>query len=359
MTVMWSLWLLLFVCAAHAIRDDGESLPSISIAVTACGKKGRFHAPSFLQSLIAHEPQTTRRRLSLYVFGDDEARRALVDHSGCLSSLQERGVFKSVVFRNISDFSAKTALLSEWWKEDKQRYDCAAFKLDMVNMVPPDVNRIIYMDIDTVAFGDLAQLFERFSVVPGKTMHAALESYATARGWYADPKHNKRGNRKRHFMPPTGLNSGVLLMDLALMRAMQPPLDARQFLAVNDEPISMGDQDVINSWAWHHQSDVAVLPCKWNRRTDSDCSSLEDTAAAAPALPGSAAPVFELTNSSSGSGGGVLHASRRVFMRHVVFPRHYELHRRLTADFFASNGRACNLSALIASAKRGNSVSIL
>ena len=126
----------------------------------------------------------------------------------------------------------------------------------------------------------------------------------------------------------------------------------------------MGDQDVINSWAWHHQSDVAVLPCKWNRRTDSDCSSLEDTAAA-PALPGSAALVFELTNSSSGSGGasggggGVLHASRRVFMRHVVFPRHYELHRRLTADFFASNGRACNLSALISSAKRGNSVSIL
>jgi len=340
------LVLLLLPCLQCAERD-------LVVTVTACGKKARYHAPSFLQSLIM-QPAATRRRLALHVFGDIEAHRLFVG-MGCFAILEP--LFGEVVFHNMTAFAPSSSngsslsLLGQYWSEDQSRYSCASFKLDMLNMVPRTTSRIIYMDIDTVVFGDLAELYSKaFEAQPGKTLYAALESYRIARGWYADPKHSRRGDRKRQFLPPTGLNSGVLLMDLDRMRRTTPPLDAQAFLEANKEVISMGDQDVINSWAYHNPHEVGVLPCRWNRRSDSDCASLDDVAAA----PTNAAYKYS-GFAQFAAAGGLLHASRRVFMRHVVFPSHYELHANLTAAFL----RSCpGLAPLLAFTKRGNTVHI-
>ena len=346
------LWCVFFLLVALRLAQCEDT--SFVVAVTACGKKARYHMPTFLQSLI-EQPSATRRRIELHIFCDEDVRRIFVE-TGCVSRLHD-GHFRSVWFHNVSDFSILTtvgskslSLLGKYWKEDQSRYSCASFKLDMINMVPVTVDRIAYMDIDTVVFGDLAELFIRFDMHPTAILHVALESYRLGRGWYADAKHAKRGDRKKHFLPPTGLNSGVMLMNLALMRLSAPPLDVRAFVGANDEAISMGDQDVLNSWAFHHQDQVKVLPCRWNRRSDSDCLSLDATFAS-PTNASYKDGSFNLLASA----GGVMHASRRVFMRHVVFPRHYDLHLNLTQAFF----RSCNLSSLIVSYKRGNSVFIL
>lgn len=228
-------------------------------------------------------------------------------------------------------------------KLDASRYFCASFKLDMVTMVPHSIDRLIYIDIDTIIFEDLTNLYGFFIKHPGKIMYLARESYKEKFGFYANPRWNSTG--KTHFYQPTGVNSGVILLNLELMRKLEPPLNAETFIRVNDEPITMGDQDLFNTWAYYNPSLIFILPCKWNRRSDSSCSSGETTIANNSLLTWNGFDKFE-------EAGGILHANRRVFMRHGIYPRHYQLHINKTHNFYKFG---CNLSHVIQAGKRGNS----
>jgi len=103
-------------------------------------------------------------------------------------------------------------------------------------------------------------------------------------------------------------------------------------------------------WSYYNPNLVFILPCKWNRRSDSACSSGETTIA-------NDNKTLKIWNGFDKfeQVGGILHANRRVFMRHVKYPSHYELHKNKTQEFYRV---ACNLSHVIQTEKRGNSVYI-
>lgn len=305
---------LALLVAATAVDDD-----LIVVAVTSCGKKAKFHLPVFLQSLL-EQPASTRKKIRLYIFGDGETHAVYVrDPVDCLSS-RLAPALHSVVFTNISDYAAKwggLSLLSKYWEEDKDRYACAAFKLDILSMLPRSERRVVYLDVDVVVFVDLAQLYGLFDKHPDKTLMLSRETYRSGTGWYAKARNQKRG--KQHFHQPTGVNSGLMLMNLDRMR--HDNLTAERCLAYNDEPISMGDQDVINSYAFHRPDEVLILPCEYNRRTDSHCddgdllhagngSNGRLTLTTLPPLlpPDESRANYEATHS------GILHANRRVFV---------------------------------------------
>ena len=105
-------------------------------------------------------------------------------------------------------------------------------------MIPDSISQVIYMDIDTIIFEDLANLHTYFDRYPDKIMYLTMESYRENNGWYA--KKNWKLSGKTHIYQPTGINSGVILMNLHLMRKLSPPLNAETFIRANDEPITMG-----------------------------------------------------------------------------------------------------------------------
>ena len=339
---------IVFISIFQSISCSDEHLNDrIVLAITACGKKAKYHLPSFLGSLLETQPKQTRSRLALYLFGDDEIWKTF-HNTGCFKTLKSH--FQSLTYQNLSNYSFKeggSSLLSRYWKFDS-RYACASFKLNMITMLPTSINRLIYMDIDTIIFEDLANLYSYFIIHPGKIMYLAMESYRETFGYYANPKWNSSG--KNHFYQPTGVNSGVILMNLDLMRRLEPPLNFETFIRMNDEPITMGDQDLFNTWSYYNTNQVYILPCKWNRRSDSSCSSGETTIAS----NGKSSPIWNGFDEFE-QAGGILHASRRVFMRHVIYPRHYELYTNKTQDFYR---KTCNLSHVIQTGKRGNSVYI-
>ena len=343
---------LLLLCLG--VVSEAANQDVIVLAVTSCGKKAKFHLPAFLQSLL-QQPPATRRRIRLYLFGDAETHAAYVgDPVDCISS-RLAPALHSVIFTNITDYSAKwggLSLLSKYWAEDKDRYTCAAFKLDILSMVPPSERHVVYLDVDVVVFSDLAQLQDLFALHQDKTLMVARESYRTGTGWYVKARNHKGG--KTHYHQPTGVNSGLMLMNLDRMR--RDNLTAEGFLVYNDEPISMGDQDVINSYAFHRPDEVLILPCEYNRRSDSHCDDGDlllngnGTGAALPAL----LRADESRANYVATRSGILHASRRVFMRHRMYPALYNLHRNLTDRFF----QTCNLSHLLVSRPLGASVYI-
>jgi len=330
------LSLLAILILLHCYKSDvynKDLHDPIIIALIGCGLKAKFHLPSFFASLL-DQPTHTKARISLYLFGDHNVW-TIFYNSGCLKSVKSN--FHSLIYKNLSDYSKKwggtLSILSKFWKLDN-RYGCASFKLDLLNMIPDTVTRLIYMDIDTIIFEDLANLHDYFYLYPGKIMYLAMESYRENFGYYANSKRNRSG--KTHYYQPTGVNSGVILMNLDLMRKLNPPLNAETLIRGNDEPITMGDQDLYNTWFYYYPHHVLILPCKWNRRSDSACTSGDTTNASnfKTARIWNGFDEFE-------QGGGILHANRRVFMRHGVYPRHYELHKNKTSYFY---NIGCNLS---------------
>ena len=78
-----------------------------------------------------------------------------------------------------------------------------------------------------------------------------------------------RNHNKTQFYPPSGLNTGVIIWNLALMRKLN--MSVYDFIRNNTEEALLADQDYLNSWAYWHQDRIGLLSCKYNTRRDRNC----------------------------------------------------------------------------------------
>lgn len=106
------------------------------------------------------------------------------------------------------------------------------FRLFLADLIPVNVEKILYLDIDTVTIGPLCQLFE-------------LES---------DPHPIAVAPDSNVVRPDLGLgsegtyfNSGVMLINLKQWRKQKVTENAIQYLAKNPEKILFHDQDALNA----------------------------------------------------------------------------------------------------------------
>jgi hypothetical protein len=74
---------------------------------------------------------------------------------------------------------------------------------------------------------------------------------------------------KKHFYQPCSLNTGVILMNLAAMRSEN--LTFSRLMEINDEPVLLSDQDIINSYGYYYPERILKLECVWNKRRRSHC----------------------------------------------------------------------------------------
>ena len=64
-------------------------------------------------------------------------------------------------------------------------------------------------------------------------------------------------------------------MNLELMRKSN--ISGEYLLQLNDETITIGDQDILNTWTYYNRNLTYILPCKWNKRDSSGCSDANNT----------------------------------------------------------------------------------
>jgi lipopolysaccharide biosynthesis glycosyltransferase len=124
-------------------------------------------------------------------------------------------------------------------------------RLLIPEIVPADVSRVLYLDVDLLILGDLGALLAM--PLDGKAMGAVHD-----RG---DAK-MKRGDPDFHNLPRVQdyFNCGVLLIDLDRWRAEHVPEKALAFLEANPRT-PFGDQDALNvamDGRWK------ILDPKWN-----------------------------------------------------------------------------------------------
>lgn len=118
--------------------------------------------------------------------------------------------------------------------------------------LPESVERVLYIDPDTVVIKPLDELYNidfGDNVLAGSTHVFSVV---------------RRFNLKRLSLPFSAryLNAGVLMMNIQKMRTMYSSEDIFEFIRLNSEDLLLGDQDVIN--ALYGRLSIALKPQLYN-----------------------------------------------------------------------------------------------
>lgn len=247
LVVCLSTFLAIFFVQAASI-DPESVIPVLSIS---CGTKGQRHVNAFITKLV----DSGSRRLNVTILADDYNYKFYHKDEKVIKSK-----FYDLRFVDISSHIKNVSSLVQY--QGYRLYPCANFKLDAPSFLSDEL--ALYLDIDVLVMEDLHNLWKVWDKVPGKVWHLALEIQSNNSGWYYD-----RRFTKKHFMPPSGVNSGVILMNLTAMRELE--MTGYSLIQADKEPNSLGDQDTVNTWCYFHQSMCGILDCPWNRRDDDLC----------------------------------------------------------------------------------------
>lgn len=123
-------------------------------------------------------------------------------------------------------------------------------RLIMAELLPQDISRVIYLDIDMVVTGSLVDLWS--TDLKGLACGAVQDAFV-------DPTNFAR----QHELPSAGtyFNAGVLLFDLDAIRATDALSQALDMLLAAPEKYEFADQDALNKVFWENWS---ALDAKWN-----------------------------------------------------------------------------------------------
>ncbi len=256
---------VLCLCAAspaHA-TETAEPAPDgrIHLAVTACGDRLE-EALVMLGSAV----RSARAPLTFHIFADDELRPRFEERLQAWPA-EDRRKFTTVLYP-----------ISYPGVEDPEKWralfkPCASQRLFYPDLIR-GTDRVLYVDTDILflrPIDDLWSLFDRFE--PEQIAALAPEGEVPELNWY------KRFAR-HPYVQPLGVNSGVMLMELAKMRGVRW---RERMLAYRQQytAIPWGDQDLINIFFAESPEKLYIFPCDWNFRPDhcmygSNCKAAEE-----------------------------------------------------------------------------------
>lgn len=166
---------------------------------------------------------------------------------------------KAKMRRSVAEFSAQIDFVCA----DTQAFNdvfvsgnltrAAYLRLDIPNIVPAEVKKVIYLDCDLLVLGDIAELW-RFDM-QGKPLAAAEDfGILSSKGKCAEKEKNLGWQSQYSYF-----NSGVLLLDLQQWR--QENISAKLVRLITEKNFRHHDQDALN---YLFMNRWTVLPLRWN-----------------------------------------------------------------------------------------------
>ncbi|KAG8439762.1 hypothetical protein GDO86_005798 [Hymenochirus boettgeri] len=247
-----------------------HGMEAMHLAVVACGSRLE-ETITMLKSAVLF----SRKFLQFHIFAEDSLH---YDFKTTLNGWTFPEKFKYTLY----PITFPTENAAEWKKLFKP---CASQRL-FLPLILKEVDSLLYVDTDILflrPFDDIWSFLNNFNATHIAAM--APEHEEPRIGWY---------NRfARHpYYGKTGINSGVMLMNMTRMRRkhfkndmttsrlhwgdLLLPLFKKYKLN-----ITWGDQDLLNIMFSHNPESLFVFPCQWNYRPDhciygSNCHEAED-----------------------------------------------------------------------------------
>ncbi|MEU7585802.1 glycosyltransferase family 8 protein [Micromonospora sp. NPDC049230] len=136
--------------------------------------------------------------------------------------------------------------------------DAAVARLHVAEVIPPDVQRLLYLDADMLVLEDLTALYT--VDLGGNALGAVLNGFAPSRSLVITDEGARQ--IQTGAVPPGHFNSGVLLMDMRRWRADGISERAIEMHRRYGADTTHADQDILNhicAGRW------TPLPEKWNK----------------------------------------------------------------------------------------------
>uniref|UniRef100_A0A8B9KF63 Glucoside xylosyltransferase 1 n=1 Tax=Astyanax mexicanus TaxID=7994 RepID=A0A8B9KF63_ASTMX len=248
-----------------------DRVEPVRLAVVACGPRLE-ETMTMLKSAVLF----SQRALHFHIFAEDEL------HAGFRDSLESWPVrFHSKFNYTIYPITFPSDNAKEWKKLFKP---CASQRL-FLPLILSEVDSLLYVDTDILFLQPVEEIWNFLSQFNSSHMAAMAPEHEEPRiAWY---------NRfARHpYYGKTGVNSGVMLMNMTRIRAKHfrndmTPVRLRwedllmPLLQKYKLNITWGDQDLLNIIFYHNPESLFVFPCHWNYRPDhciygSNCAAAE------------------------------------------------------------------------------------
>ena len=231
----------------------------MNIVLISCTHRGLYLSRTLLSSILYNKK--SRELLNITVIGDQITRHGL---KICTENISRSDININLLdLESVSLYDTDTVQLD---KGGKSRYKCAYVKLELA-FILMQYNHSIVLDVDTVFLEDVSVFWNDFrgylpaDLIDKATIYIARASESsTFQGWDI---------KKKHWIPPSRLNTGVLFLNLFKLRELN--LTLANFLALNDEPAGLADNDILETWAYYNINRFGILPCKWNKILGSEC----------------------------------------------------------------------------------------
>ncbi|XP_019642764.1 PREDICTED: glucoside xylosyltransferase 2-like isoform X3 [Branchiostoma belcheri] len=241
--------------------DSPDKEASMHLAVVACGDRTNETLVMLKSALVF-----SNTKLHCHIFAETELHfgfRQQID--SWPASIHEKLSY------TIYPIMYPPGENSQEWK--KLFRPCASQRLFLPELLT-EVDSLLYVDTDILFLSPMENLWNFFSAM-NSTQLAALapEHEVKSIGWY---------NRfARHpYYGETGLNSGIMLMNLTRLRAFRFQDKIIPYYKEYKLKLTWGDQDLLNIFFHYYPERLLVFPCEWNYRPDhcmymQNCKSAE------------------------------------------------------------------------------------
>ncbi|XP_053497210.1 glucoside xylosyltransferase 1 isoform X1 [Ictalurus furcatus] len=257
--------------AVDKTSSEMDRAEPVRLAVVACGPRLE-ETLTMLKSAVLF----SHRTLHFHIFAEDEL------HAGFRDALESwPGSFRSKFNYTTYPITFPSDNAKEWKKLFKP---CASQRL-FLPLILTEVDSLLYVDTDILFLQPVEQIWNFLSQFNSTHMAAMAPEHEEPRiAWY---------NRfARHpYYGETGVNSGVMLMNMTRIRAKRFKNDMTTvhlrwtdllmpLLQKYKLNITWGDQDLLNIIFHYNPESLFVFPCHWNYRPDhciygSNCAAAE------------------------------------------------------------------------------------
>ena len=150
--------------------------------------------------------------------------------------------------------------------------ECSMERLLLPELLP-EVACVVYVDRDSIVLQDLKHFYESACDLGNRLLGAV----PNASPWYPIWEHGME-NMGVTYVPKTGIQAGILSLNLKLMRKLGFQKEILRIATV--APFTtLGDQDLLNFYFANRTAELKLLDCRYNLRVfkgevECDCDSL-------------------------------------------------------------------------------------
>ncbi|XP_033108903.1 glucoside xylosyltransferase 1-like [Anneissia japonica] len=221
----------------------------IHLAVVCCGDRSEETLVMLKTAII-----NTQQKLYFHIFAEEDLKPGLAKMLTTWPA-----AFQAKMEFTLHSIQFPEGENPEEWK--KVFKTCATQRLFLPDVLT-DVDSLLYVDTDILFIRPLESIWSFFKEFNSTQLAALAPEHEIKNiGWY-----NRFARHPYYGM--TGLNSGVMLMNLTRMRSFGWTEKIVPIYREYKLKITWGDQDLINILFHFHPDRVFVYPCEWNFRPD-------------------------------------------------------------------------------------------